>query len=140
MMRIPTWHEKSDEELAGLIRAAWEGRLVGTWQFKRGAPVLDQLFPGYEGFYWMASMGAVGGGVVFESPASARAWGGVPLPQSAYGVLPEGVVYDPRATTRELPRFPEWEMLSWPEWKRVRARLGYPPPAPSRAPAEEPAP
>lgn len=127
MVRIPTWHEKSDDELRALVRAAWEGRLIGSWRFEWGATMLEQVFPGYRGFEMMAGQEAAGYSVCFATPDAAVSFARAPWPAAAYGVLPAGQHDDPRATGGELPTFPEWEMLSWPEWERLRDLLGYPP-------------
>ena len=126
--RIPTWRRKTDEELREIVRGVWEGEILGTWQLEN-LRELDTVFPGYYGFWTMAG---------FTHPESALSFARAPFPAGAYGRRPERPRErrsDPR--WNELPVFADWEVLSWEEWERVRAMLGYPPRKPRKPPEPE---
>lgn len=126
-IRIPTdWRRRSDLELAGLVRAIFEGRILGSWQLADNLEV-DWVFPGFLRYQHLAFNAELGFETNLESPELERALAsGPPRPRAAFARIAGGRGAR-GATTSELPIAADWDVLSAEEWERLRVMLGYPP-------------
>lgn len=123
----PRWHRKSEPELRQILRLVWEGQAIGTWQLRDRAE-LNRVFPGFAKFEYGYQIAAGASDTWFSTPEAAASFSAIPWPAAAWGRLPEFSPADPAPAPAPPgpPPIPDWELLSWEEWKATLRLLGYP--------------